>query len=329
MGNVRPAPLGRRRVRRGRRGADAEHRPPGGTRGVVRERLLRLPAVLAGAGELAHRHLSPHSPAVQQLCPLARGGRRVLPVRPGGDHRRSAEGAWLPVRQRRGAGYPHRPADRTADRGARTDRALRPHHLRGATATTARMLGNHGFVEKALMYEESVRVPCLLSWPEAIPAGQHGGSIRRRDLCPTLLDLAGAPLPDALEGRSVAAAITTWRGPGPGARCSPSWPTRRRFTAATVVPAQCAAHVMVLDGDWKYVWNRFELDELYDLAADPAEMDNRAEIAIRAHSAWLRCGSSSWPCWSATAPACSSGAPGGCRISAGFQCRPVGPEAAP
>ena len=42
-------------------------------------------------------------------------------------------------------------------------------------------------------------------------------------------------------------------------------------------PAQHAAHVMVLDDDWKYAWNRFEVDELYDLAADPAEMDNRAE----------------------------------------------------
>ena len=58
--------------------------------------------MLAGAGELAHRHLSPHPPAAQQLRPLAREDRRMLPVRPGGDHRRSAAGAWLPVRQRRG-----------------------------------------------------------------------------------------------------------------------------------------------------------------------------------------------------------------------------------
>ena len=81
------------------------------------------------------------------------------------------------------------------------------------------MLGNHGFVEKALMYEESVRVPCLLAWPRAIPAGQRvtvplGGV----DLVPTLLDLAGAPLPDALEGRSVAHAITTGTAPRISAR---------------------------------------------------------------------------------------------------------------
>ena len=138
------------------------------------------------------------------------------------------------------------------------------------------MLGNHGFVEKALMYEESVRVPCLISWPAAIPAGQRvavplGGV----DLVPTLLDLAGAPLPNALEGRSVAHAIMAGTAPEPA-------PVFAEVASAAAIyegnrdPAQYAAHVMVLAHDWKYVWNRFEVDELYDLAADPAEMDNRA-----------------------------------------------------
>ena len=33
------------------------------------------------------------------------------------------------------------------------------------------LLGDHGFVEKCLMYEESVRVPCILAWPAGMPAG--------------------------------------------------------------------------------------------------------------------------------------------------------------
>ena len=33
---------------------------------------------------------------------------------------------------------------------------------------------------------------------------------------------------------------------------------------------------MVRDGDWKYVWNRFDGDELYRLDEDPAEMNNLA-----------------------------------------------------
>ena len=42
---------------------------------------------------------------------------------------------------------------------------------------------------------------------------------------------------------------------------------------------QFAAHVMVYDGRWKYVWNRFDIDELYDLMADPGEMRNVANLA--------------------------------------------------
>ena len=33
---------------------------------------------------------------------------------------------------------------------------------------------------------------------------------------------------------------------------------------------------MVRDGNWKYIWNRFDIDELYDLDADPGEMKNVA-----------------------------------------------------
>ena len=30
-------------------------------------------------------------------------------------------------------------------------------------------------------------------------------------------------------------------------------------------PEQLAAHVMMRDENWKYIWNRFDIDELYDL----------------------------------------------------------------
>ena len=139
------------------------------------------------------------------------------------------------------------------------------------------MLGNHGFVEKALMYEESVRVPCLITWPEAIPAGQRvTAPLAGVDLCPTLLELAGAPVPDAVEGRSLAQAITTGTAPQP-APVFAEVPSAEAIYRGNHDSAQYAAHVMVRDGNWKYVWNRYEIDELYDLAADPAEMENRAE----------------------------------------------------
>ena len=46
-------------------------------------------------------------------------------------------------------------------------------------------------------------------------------------------------------------------------------------------PEQLAAHVMVRDENWKYIWNRFDIDELYDLNADPGEMKNVASDSDR------------------------------------------------
>ena len=33
---------------------------------------------------------------------------------------------------------------------------------------------------------------------------------------------------------------------------------------------------MIIDGHWKYIRNRFDIDELYDLKTDPDEMRNVA-----------------------------------------------------
>jgi arylsulfatase A-like enzyme len=138
------------------------------------------------------------------------------------------------------------------------------------------MLGDHGFVEKCLMYEESVRVPCLISWPVEIPAGQRvAAPLGGVDLVPTLLELAGLPVPATMDGRSFAADITAGREPH-------SAPVFAEIASGEALyrrqhdPEQFAAHVMVRDGEWKYVWNRFDADELYRLDEDPAEMNNLA-----------------------------------------------------
>ena len=139
------------------------------------------------------------------------------------------------------------------------------------------MLGNHGFVEKCLMYEESVRVPCLVSWPVAIPERQRvAAPLGGVDLVPTLLELARVPVPETMDGRSLAAEITAGREPQPApvfAEIASGEALYRRQHE----PEQFAAHVMVRDGDWKYVWNRFDADELYRLDEDPAEMNNLVE----------------------------------------------------
>lgn len=126
------------------------------------------------------------------------------------------------------------------------------------------------------MYEASVRVPCLLSWSGTLPAGTRvktplGGV----DLMPTLLALAGEELPSPIDGRSVAEAILAGREPTPEPIFAEIASNEAIYRNAQD-PEQLAAHVMVYDGRWKYIRNRFDIDELYDLETDADEMRNLA-----------------------------------------------------
>ncbi|MBT7853805.1 MAG: sulfatase [Opitutae bacterium] len=78
-------------------------------------------------------------------------------------------------------------------------------------------LGQHGFYDKRLVLETSIRMPFLIRYPRMIKAGTVN-----RDLCinvdiaPTLLELAGVETPEAMQGRSMAPllngkAVRDWR----------------------------------------------------------------------------------------------------------------------
>jgi len=138
------------------------------------------------------------------------------------------------------------------------------------------LLGDHGYTEKCLMYEASVRVPCLLSWQNHLPSGFRVTTpLAGVDLMPTLLSFAGQAPETQIDGRSVAEAILNGREPEPQ-------PIFAEIASLDAIyhnanePEKLAAHVMVADGDWKYIWNRFDIDELYNLKTDPGEMRNVA-----------------------------------------------------
>lgn len=64
-------------------------------------------------------------------------------------------------------------------------------------------LGDHGWFDKRFMYEESLRMPFVLSCPDRIPAGQvHEGIISNVDLAQTILDAAGVEHHPRMQGRS-------------------------------------------------------------------------------------------------------------------------------
>ena len=65
-------------------------------------------------------------------------------------------------------------------------------------------LGDHGFYDKRFMYEESIRIPLLVRGPVVAQKGlADDHMVLNVDFAPTLLDLAGAPIPDQMPGRSL------------------------------------------------------------------------------------------------------------------------------
>jgi len=64
-------------------------------------------------------------------------------------------------------------------------------------------LGDHGIYDKRFMYEESLRMPFLIRYPEEIEAGTvNNDMILNLDFSPTFLDYAGAPISNDMQGRS-------------------------------------------------------------------------------------------------------------------------------
>ena len=133
--------------------------------------------------------------------------------------------------------------------------------------------GEHGLsVERRLAYEESIRMPLLVRYPEAVRAGRvRDELVLNIDVAPTLLEWAGVPVPASVEGKSLAPLLRDAGGP---------W--RKLFTieyySDTVFPRMHRMGYKAVRTDrWKYIrYLELEgMDELYDLRSDPFEMRNR------------------------------------------------------
>lgn len=69
-------------------------------------------------------------------------------------------------------------------------------------------LGEHGWFDKRFIYEESFRMPFLLRYPRAVPAGSVSNDIVCNvDFAPTFLDFAGLTIPSYMQGRSFRALL--------------------------------------------------------------------------------------------------------------------------
>ncbi|MCL5271416.1 MAG: sulfatase-like hydrolase/transferase [bacterium] len=139
------------------------------------------------------------------------------------------------------------------------------------TSDHGEMLTQHGMIYKGTLYNTLFNVPLIMRWPGRLPAGQvNDRLVSNIDLLPTLLDLAGVPIPEGVDGMSLKPLMQDPRLPG-------------REAVFTYMMDKA----VVRRGEWKFSFNFGELrcaggggerdfDELYNLKDDPHELTNLA-----------------------------------------------------
>ena len=129
------------------------------------------------------------------------------------------------------------------------------------TSDNGLLMGQHRAVAvKSNAYEESIGIPLIVRGP-GVPVGRTDAFALTVDLAPTLLELAGAPVPDSVEGRSLAPFL---RGAAPA-----SW-----RTDVLVENHGAGPSYTLRTSDWMYNHQDTEEIELYDMKADPYQIKN-------------------------------------------------------
>ncbi len=133
-------------------------------------------------------------------------------------------------------------------------------------------LGEHGWYDKRWMFEESLKMPFLIRWPGVVESGTNASAlIQNIDYGPTFLEVAGADVPNEMQGRSM---VEVFRNNG---RPTASW----RDAVYYAYYENASVHnVPVHDGirtdRYKLMYfPRSREWNLFDLREDPCELESR------------------------------------------------------
>ena len=130
-------------------------------------------------------------------------------------------------------------------------------------------LGEHGWFDKRWMYEESFRMPFMISYPKLIqPKTTNSNLLLNIDFAPTMLELAGISIPEDMQGTSFVSQLSLDFSDIRDAVYYhyyeyPKW--------HMVQP-----HYGIRTNRFKLIHFYYSMDEweLYDLNSDPNEMNN-------------------------------------------------------
>jgi arylsulfatase A-like enzyme len=143
------------------------------------------------------------------------------------------------------------------------------------------MLGAHHLFGKEVMFEEAVRVPYLVRLPSQRQGLRVVQSVSHIDFLPTILDLLGEPKPDQCAGKSLVPLLhgetmppeTIFMEWSPnrfkvmkGTKLAPRRMIKRAMNEST--------RALILPEGWKLCLRDQDLNELYNLQADPIEAHN-------------------------------------------------------
>jgi len=131
------------------------------------------------------------------------------------------------------------------------------------------LFGEHGLIDKRTMYEPSIRIPLIVHCPELFPGGQRRKEIMLNiDFAPTILETAGVPIPDSVQGSSFLGLLqgktTEWRN---DFLYEYFWEAAFPQTP-TVIGVRGERYKLIT---YHGVWDKYEM---YDLVDDPDEMNN-------------------------------------------------------
>lgn len=129
-------------------------------------------------------------------------------------------------------------------------------------------LGEHGWFDKRWMYEESLHTPFIVRWPGVVKAGSENKDlVSTLDYAETFLDVAGAEIPQDMQGRSL---VPLLKGEKPQ-----DWRTAHYYHYYEFPqPHHVAPHYGVRSETGYKLIHYYQTDEweLFDLNKDPNEM---------------------------------------------------------
>ena len=131
--------------------------------------------------------------------------------------------------------------------------------------------GEHGLIDKRTAYEESMRVPMIMQCPEVFPGGVKVEQVvANLDIAPTVLSAAGLQPPSTMQGANLLPLAqgksVPWRK-----ELLYEYYWERNYPQTPTVFA-------LRDDRYKFIryYGVWDIDELFDLKADPTEMNNLA-----------------------------------------------------